>query len=199
MQPINDDFLLHARELADRLGSGWQAHPTAIDPRGSELTHPDGRCLFVGFTSPDTPMQLVIRGIFPDSDHDRPPGHRTPQITIAFNRGPTVWAAEIRRRLLPAYGAQLDRVRDYHAVCEQHHADREAVAAQILERLPGSWRFDSNTGRLRLHWNPPWKAGSTRITVSADATHVDMDLDWVPRHVADAVITVLADVDRKHR
>jgi hypothetical protein len=158
------------------------------------IGHTDGRQLHL--SRPDRlPGRVVAAGMYPPSDYHLRSGDRH-QITVRVDRGPTVIAAEIGRRLLPGYQQTLTRVRDWETRQAAEAATRARVAEQVLAVLPGAY-LSGVAGRndTIVGWrNPADPAGHAgRIRFLGDAQTAEIDARSVPTPLAIRLLAVLAD------
>jgi hypothetical protein len=175
-----------ALDVAAQLGDGWEAAPGAHGELAF-IRHADGRGLFIhALTYPFSARgRAEVRGVYPDGwTGDR---EREPRITVSMGRDPAAVARDIARRLLPAYGEQLERARAYVAEAQAEESSREQVAAAITAVLPGTERDHVQPWKLGIALRlRPWGYRHTCVIRSgSDSTEVDLDLRGLP--AADAV------------
>lgn len=179
-----DGVLGFASRVAAALGGGWAAEP--VHERGASLRHPDGRALFL--FAPDYPWskrgRVRVSGVYPQHQAWR---RERAEVTVGMGRDPGAVARDLRRRLLPAYEAELAVAVAAEAGRVRDAAGVERVAAAVLAAVPGSREVAVGVpeGEARLDLRGHGYRHDVRVRSSVDGTEVDMDLRGVP--AADAV------------
>ncbi|MGW3353297.1 hypothetical protein ACWDA3_59275 [Nonomuraea rubra] len=178
----------YALDLHDGYGGFWIRRGTR------ELALHHGRA----------PGRVEIAGCYP-GDYSRVTWWaRRYSITCAAARGARAIAADINRRLLPDYHAELDKVlqaiADHLTALDQQAATAEAVAVAI----PGarSWLFGSDR-RVRTSYEPGGKVSADfRITDSGSRlTVIDLQVHSLEhaRRVAELVAELAAEPSTPER
>jgi hypothetical protein len=130
------------QDLASRLGGQWacEAGPYRADYlNGPE--HERLSCLLTG-------RNLRIEGVLPKVGRYMQIKHI---INVTTAKRPRVIAAEIERRLLPAYRADLAPARERKAAEDSARARTLALCAEISQHLGHAWIRDTDgSGRPRL-------------------------------------------------
>lgn len=125
-------------------------------------------------------------------------GLEPPSITARADRGERI-ALDVRRKLLPAYGAALEAARSQLADIDRLKARRKEAADRLAAALPASRyaedrRDDSVTVRshLRLPASTPDGAANARVVarVEADGATADIRADWLPVDVAAEIMRI---------
>jgi hypothetical protein len=165
-----------AAHVARHLGDGWQPDSKA----NSDWGH--GAHLRQG-SDPDAPRlsladenwrasskgRVRIDGSWPPDRHPYPYGLDPPSISVAAARGAETIAAEIRRRLLPAYCQGLAQV-----MANNDQDRRDAAAMQAAaERLADTLRLFANRVWVR-DWAQP---NSTEVHGSLDDAGTQASVD----------------------
>lgn len=149
------DLELHdlVDQVATELGGEWTKEPPSDDHVGAYLVGPDNARLFVRRAERDR-TRVAVLGRYPQTDFRAP----SIGIKVARDRGPTVIAAEIRRRLLPDYLVNLARVVERNRERDQAAASRTHNAGELAKTLPGATvQDDGHHGTTRVHWYKPYK------------------------------------------
>lgn len=167
--------------LAERLGPGWTSEDGILH---MAVHGPGGQHLVLHRLAGPHTGRIGIRGVLPDgsTNTNRPDPHT---ITVAATRPAAAIAAEIERRLLPAYApaaAAADREQRRRVAAT---AARLARAAALAHRLGGTVReWDDYTTYVDLAGDNG-QAGTLRL--QGDGATVTADLEGLS---ADALLAV---------
>lgn len=130
------------RDLAAHLDGSWT--PEAGQHRCDYLNGPNGErlsCLITGRT-------LRVAGVLPDVGRYAQIAHK---INVTTAKRPKIIAAEIERRLLPAYRADLAPASELKAERDARQARTFALCAELDQVLGRAWVRDTDyAGRPRL-------------------------------------------------
>lgn len=182
-----------AREAAGYLGDGWQATTGPAGQHAAELTGPDHQRIELS----ELAGRWHARGLYPHSRHGLPYGITWPEITVAARRGAEALAAEITRRLLPGYLAQLKDVLDYQAGRERDEQAQQEAVERIARLLPGDVRHPGYDASRIIWYLPGHKNGRADICVSGNGTQVSrLELEFIPVETAMRLLEFLADLTR---
>lgn len=119
-----------AEELSKATGATWTRTARFGDEDWrAEVAGPGAQALFLSNTWGGR-GRLYISGSFPNGV-ELPYKAERPSITVAENKTPDRIAADITRRLLPAYVALLITVLDKKAKAEEFEAGRQRLAAEV--------------------------------------------------------------------
>jgi hypothetical protein len=178
-----------AAGIAAELGAGWQAEPGAHDWSWF-LRHVDGRELHVRYLRVP-PGRAGISGVFPGQW--RPGGGERCSMTVALGRPADQVVAEARRKVLPAYEAQLATCRADLEAAADADADREHVAELIASVVPGTVRLaHAATPRgIRMSLQGAPSRHAAEVTAARGGTRVDLDLRGLDPQVAVTVLEAL--------
>lgn len=137
---------------------------------------------------------IEICGWFPRTSYYFRQGERQ-HIAVRANRGAGVIAAEIDRRLMPAYRAALVKVREHDASEQADQRARDHLAAYIIGLFPAeitsmpSHCQSQSRAEVIVHL-PGYQGGY--VKVSSDGQQVEFDRFRVPAAVALRMLEVAA-------
>lgn len=136
------------------------------------LTRPDGARLVIRRPW-RRPERLRIIAGYPSGKaaHDLP----RHEITVAASRGAQTIAAEITRRLLPAYERDLATFRDRLAKTAAEDVKRAEFAQRLLTILPGASVHEDDR-RSVIHWTAGNARGSISTHDDAATCHIEIDM-----------------------
>jgi len=125
------------------------------EPHFIYLVHPDGRKLDVhaqGWSR--HPVRVWVEGVYP---HCRYPSPEQFHLTAAIRRGGEAIANDIKRKLLPPYGEELEKTRQRIARDTADDARRLARARRLLMLFGGRGRIrnDDRNNRTTVTWYSP--------------------------------------------
>jgi hypothetical protein len=180
-------------ELAGKVG-GLLGFPLDLtwDGQGVRLgVEGDGLYLHEQYSQPG---RIQISGWFPRSSMYFPKG-LTRHIGVAAARGPKAIAAEIDRRLLPAYRAAIARVREHDAREQAEQEARDQLSAFITGLFPPKatsmpGHMQHRSGSEVIVYMPGHQGGT--VKVSAGAHEVTFDRFRVPAAVALRMLETVA-------
>lgn len=184
--------MLHvARAIAECLGDGWQATEGPFGPETAELTGPDHQRIELSALGDRWHAQAR----YPHTRHGLPYGLTWPEITVAARRGAETLAAEITRRLLPGYLAQLKHVLDFQSEAERDEQAQQQAAERIAGLLPGDVRcLDVDASRI-IWYLPGHEHSSADICLSRGGTQISkLELARIPIEVAVPLLELLAEL-----
>lgn len=194
---VHDDHIRNeaAAGIAAALGRRWSLGADHGPGLGTAIDHEDGRALRITLARRSSTPYLTIRGVMPAGAQ----GLEPPSITARADRGERI-ALDVRRKLLPAYGAALEAARSHLADIDRLKAQREEAAGRLVAALPASrcsedQRDDSVTVRshLRLPASTPEGATNARVVarVGADGTTADIRADRLPVDIAAEIMRII--------
>lgn len=138
-----------ANEIAAEMGEGWHAE---VAEHVVYVRHTDTDEAFHLGVPWNKPTMVQVSGSYPDGVRDVY-GVEHHSISVSAGRGARVFAAEIRRRLLPDYLATLTVVQAGIARNNERQDEQRQVADEIARRFPSLWRskdgFDFSDGSSR--------------------------------------------------
>lgn len=172
-------ILTLARPVAAQLGAGWTA---AQDPNWPAkrviIAHSDGRSLCLH----EDQDRLTISGRLPN-EGSGPQRARCRDITVRTNRGPKVIAAEISRRLLPAYTTALAQATGSIAAAARRQDARAELGRRLAPLIPGA-RLSTEHATVR---GGGASGGYAAITILVHGDAVNAEFTDVPAPVAEAL------------
>jgi hypothetical protein len=135
---------------------------------------------------PGKPGYVEVSGWFPRTSYYFRKGERG-HITVRINRGPTVIAAEIGRRLMPAYRAAVASVTQHDAAEQAAQTARDQLAGYICGLFPAkatAMPAHCQTGARAevIVYLPGHQGGYVRI--SHDGQEAELERFRVPASVA---------------
>jgi hypothetical protein len=172
---------------------GFTLEPTRDDlEHGCYLAHLDGRRLHLRRDWRNA-ERLTVAGSYP---HEPNVSHyaKACQIGVGAARGPKVIAAEVVRRLLPAYEPELAKARAEIADAQQAQAAQARAAAELARLLPGA-RVDAGHGRgsyPAVRWyDRDDQVGSGTVRIDYRAETVSLEVRSLPVAAARRVLAAL--------
>ena len=186
-----------ARSIAGQVarylpGAGW-APDAAWDGYGAILAGPDGARLHL--TGPRD-GKIHVSGCLPVTSLRVTAGG----INVGASRPPAAIAAEVGRRLLPAYRAALAEIREQDAIERAAQLARAALADQITGLFPAgaaampSHCQSSSRSEIVLHLG---EAAGGWVKFYGRGHEVELDRMRVPAAVAVEMLAVLAGSNRQ--
>jgi hypothetical protein len=179
-----------ARHLGDRRGEKWTAGE-GYHSWQRRLHGPYGEVLFVNIR-PNHEDRIRVSGELPRCDC-RPEDDHT--ITVAASRTPKAIAAEVDRRLLPGYLADLNWVRERNAHAGLQYTHRVLT----LERIAGLFGvvyqpedYDPGRSSSRAELTVRGDGWTVTVTMQGPALTMDVQLSRIPEADAYELLAELA-------
>lgn len=147
--------------------------------------------------------RVEVVGIFPRTkDGQSVEGWResAPKITCAQSRGAKALAAEIARRLLPAYLARFDHLKSVVAQKDSTADEADVVTARLVSQLgdgASTSREKSYTGDTRKIWAKLGGVYRLGVRPDSDGVCVDMELHGVAPETAAAVLAIIQEAEAR--
>jgi len=147
--------------------------------------------------------RVEIAGVFPRTkDGQSVVGWResTPKITCSIARGPKTIAAEITRRLLPAYLARFDHLKSVVEQKDSTSDEADVVASRLVAQLgegASTSRERSYTGDTRKIWAKLEGVYRLGVRPASDGVCVDMELHGVAPETAAAVLAIIQEAEAR--
>jgi len=169
--------------IAAELGPGWIARR---EEYGIYLVSGDAR--LAADEQFNRPGHLTVAGCYPKTSAERIPQS---VITVRADRGVPVITREIRRRLLPGYSAQVQRILDYNAAEAYEDGLRQVMAEKVAALFPGSHIRQTGYRGQYTEVCTGAPAGAC-VTSHGDASVLSLDLHAVPAATALRMLEILA-------
>jgi hypothetical protein len=171
-----------ARHLGDMRGERWTVAEGWHDWQ-RRLHGPYGELLFISLRE-QTPDRVHITGELPRCDSRPEASHL---ISVAAIRTPKAIAAEIDRRLLPNYLADLNWVRERNARGAQQHEARTQTLTHVAELFGVSYQPESyDAGRSSSRAELTVRGDGWTVTATMQGAGLTMDLQLSRIPAADA-------------
>jgi hypothetical protein len=171
-----------ARHLGDMRGERWTVAEGWHDWQ-RRLHGPYGELLFIGI-NPRTEDRVHVTGELPKCD--TPPEERH-SISVAATRTPAAIAAEIDRRLLPNYLADLNWVREHNAKSERWHVARSETLAHVASLFGAVYEPEAcDPGRSSTRQELTVRGEGWTVTATMQGAGLTMDVQLSRIPAADA-------------
>jgi hypothetical protein len=153
--------------IADALHGRWKARPQPADAPDAMLVSDAGETLRVRYSTDIRQSRIIITALQGDlgaywPDHDG--GNSHDEITLRAATSPARIAADIERRLLPAYRRHRAAALDSKRRADAEHAQLAEIAAAIAATLNATLRPATSVGTVEITLRGPVPTGTVRVT-----------------------------------
>lgn len=172
------DWPRFGRMVAAHLPDTWDVTAGTFDETIA-LVRPGGHRVLL--ETDRTGHRIVATGTFPP-EAERGLRLQRHEISVRADRGPAALAAEIARRLLPAYGTDLQTAQDRLREKNEQARRRRAHVERLLSTLSGDSyvpAHENGDDRVGVTWYRQ-DARSSKITLHGDGATGTLELNGLP-------------------